>query len=215
MADQRMAHPELARIEIRGHTRNAFLLRSALAGGAVWGMGAVSPFVKRAFAQTGTNGGGAEQDIEILNFALLLENLEATFYERARSELELSSEVDQLAELLGGHETEHANALTQAIQDLGGTADEAPELTFDFSNEEAFLETAQTLEGTGVGAYNGAGPQLSSKELLSTAGTIVQIEARHTAAVALQRGSDPTDGSFDEGLEMSTVQERVQPFIQS
>ena len=46
------------------------------------------------------------------------------------------------------------------------------------------------LENTGVGAYNGAGPSLTSKQLLAAAGSIVQVEARHAAAIALLIGQD-------------------------
>jgi hypothetical protein len=49
-------------------TRASFLLRSSLAAGAVFGAGAVSPFVRQAFAAGG--------DLDIVNFALTLEYLE-------------------------------------------------------------------------------------------------------------------------------------------
>lgn len=53
---------ELGGIEIHGSTRAGFILKSALAVGAVYGTTAVSPFVRQAFAQ----GGGG--DVGILNF---------------------------------------------------------------------------------------------------------------------------------------------------
>ena len=45
-------HPELAGIEIHGVTRGAFLARGALATAAVYGAGAVGPFVGQALAAT-------------------------------------------------------------------------------------------------------------------------------------------------------------------
>ena len=60
----------------------------------------------------------------------------------------------------------------------------------------------QTFEDTGVSAYNGAAPSIQSKELLATAGTIVQVEARHAAAIRLLNGEEPAPDAFDPTLDM-------------
>ena len=54
MANQNLAHPELAAFEVHGMTRGSFILRGALASGAVYGAAAVAPFVSQALAQTGS-----------------------------------------------------------------------------------------------------------------------------------------------------------------
>lgn len=207
MADTKLAAPELAAVEIQGLTRGSFLMKSALTVGAVYGTAAVSPFVAQALAQS-------EGDVEILNFALTLEYLEADFYRQAL-ELDLSGGVQTFAEDFGAHEQSHVDALTQTIEKLGGTPAEKPTFTFPMKDEASFLKLAQTLEDTGVSAYNGAAPMIESKEVLAAAGQIVQIEGRHAAAIRLQRKENPAPEAFDETLEMQAVLAAVKPFIKA
>ncbi len=206
-----LAVPELGTVEVRGMTRQAFILRSALAAGAVYGIGTVGPFVGQALAQ---NKSGAEGDLEVLNFALTLEFLEAEFYRRAL-ELDLSPATMTLARTLGQHERDHVGALQETINSLDGTPVTAPTVEFPMKNEQAFLKLAQTFEETGVSAYNGAAPRIESREVLAAAGQIAQIEARHAAAIRGARGEVTAPNAFDESLEMAQVLEAVQPFVKS
>ena len=204
--------PELAAIEIHGTTRSAFLLRSAVAAGAVYGLGTVSPFVSRALAQ---DGGG---DVEILNFALTLEYLEAAFYAQALKQVgDMSGGVKKLATEIRDNEDAHVDALKAAIEGAGAKPVKAPGVKFGgaFKNEKSFLKLAQTLEDTGVSAYNGAAPQIESGDVLTAAGSIVQIEARHAALIRLERGETPAPDAFDKTLEMQEVLDAVGPFVKS
>src|SRR5271170_2625701 len=162
----RVPAPELAEIEIEGLTRSSFLLKGALAAGAVYGVGAVMPFVSSAFA---VEGGG---DVEILNFALTLEYLEAEFYNAKGKTVGLKGQAKSYAKLFGEEEADHVNALTATIKQLGSTPVAKPTFVFPVSSEKAFLALASVLENTGVGAYNGAAPALRSKEVLAAAGSI-------------------------------------------
>ncbi len=54
---------------------------------------------------------------------------------------------------------------------------------------------------------------IKSKEVLGAAGSIVQIEARHAAAIALQNGQDPAPAAFDPALDEKQVLKAVEPFI--
>ena len=44
---------------------------------------------------------------------------------------------------------------------------------------------------------------------------IVQVEARHAAAIRLLRGELPADAAFDKSLTMDEVLKAVQPFVKS
>jgi len=210
MSDDKLVAPELASIEIKGITRHAFMMRSAVAAGSVYGLSTVGPFVGRALAQ----GGGG--DVDILNFALTLEYLEAAFYTQAVKDTQgLSGETKTLGETLRDNEMEHVKALTATIKDLGGKPVAAPGVDFGnaFASEKSFLKTAQTFEDLGVSAYNGAAPQIRSKEVLGAAGSIVQVEARHAAAIRFLRGQPITAGAFDKPLEKQAVLDAAMPFL--
>jgi hypothetical protein len=78
------------------------------------------------------------------------------------------------------------------------------------------LKLAYVLENTGVGAYNGAGPALGNKMLLAAAGSIVQVEARHAAAIAVLTGAKITPtGAFDKPLSKQQVLAKAGPLIKS
>ena len=212
MSTRDLAAPELAAIEIEGMTRQSFMMRGALTAGAVYGLGTVGPFVRQAIAQEG------DGDVEILNFALTLEYLEAAFYTQALNQVGgLSRDVKSLATEIRDNENEHVDALKATIEQLGGMPVKAPGVDFGnaFMNQKSFLTLAQTFEDTGVSAYNGAAPAIQSKEVLGAAGSIVQVEARHAAAVRLLNGKQPAAGAFDPALEMQQVLDAVKPFVTS
>ena len=206
------AAPELAAIEVEeSFSRSALLVRGALAAGALYGAMAVTPLIRKAFAQ------GSMGDIDILNFALTLEYLEAAFYKEAAGVKGLSSEVAGYVKTFGDEEQEHVDALTATIRDLGGMPVEAPGVDFGdaFSSADKFIALAITLEDTGVSAYNGAAPMIESKDLLATAGGIVQVEARHAATIRYAAGEDPAPEAFDPTLTADEVLAAVQPFVKS
>jgi len=212
MSNIKMAAPELAHVEVKGMTREAFMARSVIAAGSVYGLATVGPFVREAIAQ---EGGG---DVEILNFALTLEYLESAFYTMALKQVSgLGGQAKETATQLADDESQHVDALTQTIKDLGGTPVKAPGVDFGeaFASQGSFLETAQTFEDLGVGAYNGAGPMIESKEVLAAAGSIVQVEGRHAGVIRLLRGEQISPSAFDKGLGMQEVLDAAKPFIKA
>ena len=210
MTQEKLAAPELAAIDVQGISRSSFIARGAVTAGAVYGLGAVGPFVREALAQ------GDGGDVDILNFALTLEYLEAAFYTQGLKRVSgLSGDVRSLAREIRDNENEHVDALTQTIKDLGGTPVKAPGVDFGgaFASQDAFLELAQTFEDTGVSAYNGAATMIMSTEVLGAAGSIVQVEARHAAAIRSLNGQPISDSGFDKPLEQQAVLDAVEPFV--
>ena len=148
---------------------------------------------KAAFAQS------TRSAVDVLNFALTLEYLEAEFYETGLSSTGLVSagKNKSIIEQISKHETAHVALLTKAITDAGGTP--VPKPTFDFtaggtfsdvfSNETTFLEVAQALEDTGVRAYKGQAGFLKGTDTLTVALQIHSVEARHASEIRRLRGS--------------------------
>jgi rubrerythrin len=202
-----MRAPELQSVQVEGFTRSAFIARGALAAGAAYGVGAVGPFVSGAL-------GAATDDQKVLEFALTLEQIEAAFYKAALARAGLGGDAQTLATAFGSHEAEHVKALSDLLTQIGAKPAAAPRTKFGLTDEASFLKLAVTLEDTGVAAYNGAAPLLKTPDILAALGTIVNVEARHSAALRMLAGQDPAPQAFDKGLAAPQVAAAVQPFIQ-
>jgi serine-rich repeat adhesion-like glycoprotein len=212
MRSDQLVQPELAAVQVEEDSedlsRSDVILKGALAVGAVYGAAMVGPYVGRALSMSG---GG---DVGILNFALTLEYLESSFYEEAKRRAGARGELKKLVDLIAKDEGEHVLALQATIRKLGGKPVAEPKFDFPYGNTAGFLELAQTFEDTGVSAYSGAAPQIKSKQVLAAAGSIVQVEARHAAAIRLQNGDEPAPVAFDPSLDKARVLKAVEPFIQ-
>jgi rubrerythrin len=195
-------------VEVAGITRSAFIARSAVAAGAVYGAGAVAPLVERALA---AGGGG---DTAILDFALTLESIEVAFTAEALKVKGLSSVVKRAMQEIAEHERAHQKQLKQTLDQLGATASPAPKTRFPaMKDQKAMLALAIQLEETGVGAYNGAAPLIESPDLLAAAGSIVQVEGRHAGALRELAGEDPAPAAFDKALSRAQVRGAVKPYV--
>ncbi len=161
-------------------------------------------------------------DIEVLNYALTLEHLEYAFYRDGVGLFSLGTDgfgQDANANLaaIRDHEGAHVETLTQVITDLGGTP--VAEGTYNFADAyaslDAFLATAAAVENLGVQAYDGAAKYLESVDLLTAAGSIVAVEARHASYLNLLTGAIPFPVAFEAPLEPAAVLEIAGPFIAS
>lgn len=157
-------------------------------------------------------------DIGILNFALLLEELESAFYRAVISSGKITStrELDYMR-ALGDHEATHVKFLRNILGK--NTLFQSSELSLNqqgldtiLTDRSKILNTAVTLEDLGVHAYNGAGLSLTNPTYLLAAGSIVSVEARHAAGVRslLERPTTETDN--ERLVENDNLQASLNPF---
>jgi hypothetical protein len=151
-----------------------------------------------------------KNDVEVLNYALTLEHLEHAFYRDGVGQFGLGMDpfgMDIATRLMAvrDHEAAHVKTLTDVVMQLGGTP--VAEATYDFGYTDAnsFLMTAAALENTGVSAYDGAAQYLKDRGLLTAAGSIVAIEARHASYLNMVTGADP----FPEGFEQAKSPDEI------
>jgi rubrerythrin len=162
-------------------------------------------------------------DVEIVNYALTLEYLEADFYRQViDSGVITNAKVVSLAKRFGETEQAHVDALTQAVKSLGGTPANKPETRFQpviDGGPTKILQTAAAVENLGAAAYLGQAGRIKDKKILAAALSIHSVEARHAAALNELigrgfKGSLP-DGAFAKPQSMAQVLKQVQPFIAS
>ena len=185
--------------EAAGLDRGDFLKKSVLAGGGlVAGSAMFGTFLASAEAAISTKRSKAN-DVRILNYALTLEYLEAAFYKQAVKNRAYGSNVKlkSFAEAVAEHEATHVKFLKGA---LGSKAIKSP--SFDFgdavSDTAKFAKTAQVLEDTGVSAYLGQVKNVLQPAILSAAGTIATVEARHAAWIRFINDTIPAPSAFDK-----------------
>ena len=190
-------------------TRAAFLKKAGVGLGAIAVGGALAgamPSIARGQAIP-------QSDIDILNFALTLEFLEAEFYAQANANKAWGSnrELRRFSTVVAQHEKVHENFLKKV---LGAKAVAKPK--FDFkdtvTNAAKFAATAQVLEDTGVHAYLGQVPNIKAKAVLLGAGRILPVEARHAAWIRDIRFSGgtnppttPAPGAFEDGFSKAKI----------
>ncbi|MBV9336665.1 MAG: ferritin-like domain-containing protein [Solirubrobacterales bacterium] len=177
-------------------TRAGFLRRTASAGAAA--LGAVAAWPAVAGAQP------ASSDITILNFALALEYLQASFYTEAERIGALRGALAHQAHVVGTHERGHVKAF-QGL--LGSAAIKQPQFNFHgvTENPEAFRSTAVAFEDLATAAYKQQAPLIKSKSYLAGALAIHSVEARHAAWIRRLAGFLPAAHPFDDPLSDAKV----------
>ncbi|WP_310392404.1 ferritin-like domain-containing protein [Hymenobacter sp.] len=148
--------------------------------------------------------------LEVLNFALVLEHLEANFYNAGLANAAVTSglSANNVAALnaIRADENNHVAFLRGVISAPPFNATPASPVPADFdftgaqggtrpalfadvlANPATFLAVAQALEDTGVRAYKGGATDLmSNKTVLEAALNIHSVEARHAARIRTMR----------------------------
>jgi Ferritin-like domain len=183
-----------------GRTR-AQALRAAVAGGAVLGAGALAGAWAGPEATDGRP--SPAQDVRILNFLLVLEELQAAFYASALHQARLSGELRRFARTVQPQEREHAARLRQMLGD-----DARPAPKFDVrratASPERFQAAAIDLEETVAAAYIGQGASLT-RDAIVDAARIVAVQARHAAWILDVAGADPAPRAADPARSADDV----------
>lgn len=205
--------------ERRRLTRRAMLggtLKLAAGAALAVSIGSAPSVARLAQAQELTT------DLDVLNYALTLEHLEYAFYRDGVGLFTFGNDsrgqsIDTNFGAIRDHEGAHVETLVKVIADLGGTPVE--EATYDFgdayTSAEAFMQTAMALENTGVMAYDGAAQFLTNPDLLTAAGSIVAVEARHASYLNLLNGEIPFPAAFETPKSPREILEIAGPFIVS
>jgi Ferritin-like domain len=178
-------------------TRAGFLRRAGRVGAAaVVALGA-RPAVAAA-------SGLSSHDRTILNFALALEYLQASFYTEAERIGALRGALDHQAHVVGMHERDHVKAFRTL---LGSAAIKEPSFNFHgvTGNPSAFRSTAVAFEDLAAAAYKQQAPLIQSRDVLAGALAIHSVEARHAAWIRRLAGFLPAAKAFDDPLPDNQV----------
>lgn len=141
----------------------------------------------------------AKSDFAILNFALVLEYLQASFYTQAEQVGALTGPLAEQATVVGSHERAHVKAL-QTV--LGSAAIKEPKFNFHgvTDNANTFRSTAVAFEDLAVRAYKQQLPLIRANAYLAAAVSIHSVEARHAAWIRRLAGIVPSSSPFDDPL---------------
>jgi hypothetical protein len=169
-------------------------------------------------------------DIDILNYALTLEHLEAAYYNdfldtHSESEVERSEVANYFArptlqystyqqiQDVRDHEEAHVEKLTNTIEKLGGNPVEPAKYEFPYDGIEEFVALSDRIEAVGVSAYAGVAPMIDDTEVLEAALSIHSVEANHQTYFQLLHLQRPAPDAFNSARSMEQVLPIVKQFM--
>jgi hypothetical protein len=187
--------------ELYGSTRADFLRRSAFGGAAMLG----------ALLAPAPAASAAVSDIDIFNFGLRFEYLQATFYTEAE-ELgtinRMAAPKQKWARVLGAHERAHVKILKSV---LGRKAARKPFFNFRGNTEtdDGFTRTAVAMEDLTVALLSGVAPRIRDRGLTAALFGLLTVEARHAAWARDIVGATPAATAFDDPRSLAQVRRFV------
>jgi hypothetical protein len=179
-------------------SRAAFLLSAALGSGAV--LAGLASVAQAAEFEP--------HEIDVLNFDLTFEYLQAGFYDEALRFGALGEEATRWASVIGAHEHAHVDILRTV---LGPRAVKKP--FFDYrgvtEDEEAFTKTAVAMEDLTTALLTGQVHDFRTPALVSALFSLITVEARHAAWVRNVVGALPIAAPLDEPKSLNEVAEVI------
>jgi len=179
--------------------------------------------------------------VEVLQYALILENLEANFYNAGLGTTaspntaittQLSANNLRSLRTIQTDENNHVNFLRGVLTSLNTTPVSPAVADFDYTgsqggtraalfgdvltNATTMLKVAQALEDTGVRAYKGGATDLmSNKTVLEAALNIHSVEARHASRLRTMRrgGLMPTGDRASMVAQSGTLNDRPKSWV--
>jgi hypothetical protein len=183
---------------LHGHTRADFLRKAALGSAGMLAVLAAPPSASAATSAT---------DVDILNFGLRFERLQASFYTEAESMGtvgKMAARKQQWARTLGAHERAHVRIIKKILGDRAG-----PRPFFDFQGvtetEDSFTRTAVALEDLTVALLTGITPRMHDRGLVAALFGLLTTEARHAAWARSIVRTTPAANAFDDPRSLDRV----------
>jgi rubrerythrin len=181
------------------------LIRRGLGLGGTVLAGSAIPLllaVRNAFAVSDTDG-------TILQKAITLERVAVLAYDTIVGTGLLGGRLDRQLRLLRSHEQQHADVLTKALTDLGGTPPRAPSGLQDvdkvvrglgdITTQAQALSFAIELETAAVAAYHDAQAKLVEAKLLQTGASIAANEGQHLVVLRQAARRPPVPHALETG----------------
>ena len=185
--------------ELYGESRARFLRRAAFGSAVLLGALAMPPAAAARRSR--------RLDTSILNFDLVFEYLQSSFYLSAvgaGTVKRMGPAQERWAQVLGAHEVAHVRILKKV---LGSKATKKP--FFDFrgvtENGPAFVKTAVAMEDLTTALLSGQAPRFANPKLVSAVFSLLTVEARHAAWARHIAGFRPVAAAFDEPKSLRQV----------
>ncbi len=191
-----------AAIAVFERDRRDLLRRGFALGGAAIAAGCIPLLlsVRNAFADS-------DGDLPILGRAITLERTVVIAYDELIAGGMLTGGLLRVTRRFRAHEQEHAEALTTALTDLGGTppappagvddVDELAEGLGDLRTQADVLRFAIELETAKVAAYHDAEAKFVEAKLLQTGASIMAAEGQHLVVLRQAAARPPVPEPFE------------------